>query len=193
MVRRVILASILAAIVSTSAAGAAMPGQITSEGGFVDVELPINSFQLDKDGAIQLSTSGIIDGRRIGFGLYIGPKWKVQKPDNVPITIHWGGAAIRSTGEESDAFLSLLAEKYGNGSSALRMGREVSVTTAMLEGAPASMDKKPLKMKVFFEHGGEDKYAEIFINVDMKKMKLEFRDKDPEYHPGILASLKSGQ
>ena len=170
-----------------------MPGQVSSEDGFVDVELPINSFQLETNGAIQLTTSGIVEGRRIGFGLYIGPTWKEQKPDKVPITIHWGAAAIRSTGQESDAFLSLLAEKYGNGPSALRMVREVSVTTAMLEGTPTTMDKKPFKMKVFFEHGGEDKYAEIFINVDIKKMKLEFRDKDPEYHQGILNSLKSGQ
>ncbi len=191
--RRTILGSILAIFVGTSAAGTTMPGQIKSEGGFVDVDLPINSFRLDEDGSVQLSASGIVEGRRIGFGLHIDSKWKVQKPENVPITIHWGSAAIRSTGEESDAFLSLLAEKYGNGPTALRMVREVSVTTAMLEGSPASMDKKPFKMKVFFEHGGEGKYAEIFINVDMEKKKLEFRDKDPEYHAGILASLKSGQ
>lgn len=191
--RQTILASILAAFVGTSAAGTTMPGQITSEGGFVDVELPINSFRIAEDGAVQLSASGMIEGRRIGFGLHIDTKWKVQKPDNVAITIHWGSAAIRSTGEESDAFLTLLSEKYGNGPTALRMAQEISVTTAMLEGEPASTDKKPFKMKIFFEHGGADKYAEIFINVDTEKKKLEFRDKDPEYHAGILASLRSGQ
>jgi len=185
------LTSILAAIVGTSAAGTVTPAHVTSDGGFVDVDLPINRFQLDKDGAIQLSTSGMVDGRRIGFGLHIGSEWKEQKRDNVPMTIHWGSAAIRSTGQESDAFLSLLAEKYGEGPSVLRMVQEVRVTTAMLEGSPASMDKKPFKMKVFFEHGGKNEYAEIFINVDPEKMRIEFRDKDPEYHPGILASLKS--
>lgn len=191
--RRTILASILAAFVGTSTGGTAMPGQITSEDGFVDVELPINSFHFDKDGALQLSASGIVEGRRVGFDLDIDSKWKVQKPDNVPITIHWGSGIIRSIGEESDAFLSLLAEKYGNGKDAFRMVREVSVTTAMMEGAPATMNEKPFKMKVFFEHGGEDKYAEIFINIDIVKKRLEFRDKDPEYHAGILASLKKSQ
>lgn len=191
--RRTILASILAAFVGTSTGGTTMPGQITSEDGFVDVELPINSFHFDKDGALQLSASGIVEGRRVGFDLDIDSKWKVQKPDNVPITIHWGNGIIRSIGEGSDAFLSLLAEKYGNGKDAFRMVQEVSVTTAMMEGAPATMNEKPFKMKVFFERGGEDKYAEIFINIDIVKKRLEFRDKDPEYHAGILASLKKSQ
>ena len=191
--RRAILASILAAIIGPSMAGTTGLGQVVSEGGFVDVELPIDSFKVEKDGAMELSTSGVVEGRRIGFGLHIDSKWKTTKPDNVPITIHWGSAVIRSTGKESDAFLSLLAEKYGNGPAALRMIREAPVTAAMLEGSPDFMDKKPFKMKVFFERGGEDKYAEMFINVDTEKMTLMVRDKDPEYHAGILASLKSDQ
>lgn len=191
--KRSILASILAAFVGTSTGGTAAPGQITSDDGFVDVELPISNVKLDKEGTIQLSALGIVEGRRVGFDLDIDSKWKVQKPDNVPITIHWGSAIVRSMGEESDAFLSLLAEKYGNGQGSLRMVRAVSVTAAMLEGDPATMKERPFKMKVFFEHGGKDKYAEIFINVDIEKKQLEFRDKDPEYHRGILASLKSSQ
>jgi hypothetical protein len=191
--KRNILAGLLARFAGTASSTTAAPGEIISEDGFVDVELPVISRQFDKDGMVRLSAIGIVEGRRVGFGLDIDSQWKMQKPDDVPITIYWGSAVIRSLGEESDTFLSLLAEKYGGDQDTKRMVQNVSVTVAMLDGAPDTMSKKPFKMKIFFEQGGQDKYAEIFINVDLENKKLEFRDKDPEYHRGILASLRSSQ
>ena len=170
------------------------PGRVMSEGGFVDIDLTITSYQFRKDGSLHLTASAAINGQAVGFGLELAPKWKTQKPSNlpVPLTFYWGQAVIRSIGSESDAFVSLLSQKYGHGETRLRMVEEVPATAAILEGAPPSMSQKPFKMKVFFEHQGKDKYAEIFLNIDLEKKKLEFRDKDPEYHAGILASLGDG-
>ena len=50
----------------------------------------------------------------------------------------------------------------------------------------------PAKIKIFFEAGGEASYGEAFINIDLGSKVLEFRDKDPEYHQGIVSSLGGG-
>lgn len=58
-----------------------------------------------------------------------------------------------------------------------------------LDNDPGDLRTNPAKIKVFFEAGGEDSYGEAYINIDLGNEILEFRDKDPEYHQGILSSL----
>jgi hypothetical protein len=42
---------------------------------------------------------------------------------------------------------------------------------------------------LFFDSGPEDRYAELFINVDAKKRVLEFHEKDEDYRKPLLLAL----
>ena len=54
---------------------------------------------------------------------------------------------------------------------------------------PSNLLNSPAKIKAFIEKGPEDHYGEVFINIDLQSGTLAFRDKDVEYHAGILSSL----
>src|SRR3546814_8152484 len=56
------------------------------------------------------------------------------------------------------------------------------------EQQPTGSARREADAEGFFEHGAEANYGEAFINIDLGAGVLEFRDKDPEYHAGILAS-----
>jgi len=63
---------------------------------------------------------------------------------------------------------------------------------AGLNSDPRKIKTDPATIKVFFEHNGQDNYGEAFINIDLANGVLEFHDKDPEYHQGIVSSLAGG-
>ena len=51
----------------------------------------------------------------------------------------------------------------------------------------------PTEMKIFFSDSGpEDKYAEIYINIDTKRGVLQFYEKDPDYRVPLLRALSEG-
>lgn len=69
---------------------------------------------------------------------------------------------------------------------------QTRITVAGLNSDPRAPKAGKITMKVFFEHGDQENYGEAFINIDLGAGILEFHDKDPEYHAGILASLAAG-
>lgn len=133
-----------------------------------------------------------MEGETIALAFDLGPDWQVQEVEGGELTLYWGHGSVRSVGPESDALLGLLAREYGAGRQALAMATRTPVTVVGLNSDPRSAKTQKIMMKVFFEHGAEENYAEVFINLDLPGGVLEFHDKDAEYHEGILASLGSG-
>jgi hypothetical protein len=41
----------------------------------------------------------------------------------------------------------------------------------------------------FFDDGQDERYAEVYTNIDLREKRLEFREKDPEYRAPLVAAL----
>ena len=166
-------------------------GRIEREDDFVDITLPIAKHKWAKDGCLTVIARGTINNKTASFALDLAPEWKSQTIEGAPINVYWGKGNIRSVGPESDVFLSLLAHEYTL-QSPKHMAARVEITMAGMDSNPSNLRTTPAKIKIFFEAGGEAKYGEAFINIDLGNKVLEFRDKDPEYHNGIVSSLGDG-
>lgn len=156
---------------------------------FVNIDLPVGDHRYSANGTLTVVARGRIDGQTIAIAVDIGSGWKEQVVEDAELTIYWGSGCIRSTGQESDAFLTLLAKEYGMVAPSPKMAARTKLTMAGLNNDPRDIMANPTTMKVFFEHNGEENYGEAFINIDLANKVLEFHDKDPEYHHGIVSSL----
>lgn len=189
---KVLLMSILASIFGRAVASEPQTGQILREDGFVDIDLPISDYRYSKDGTLTVVARGKIDGQTVAIAVDLGSEWKEQVVEDAGLTIYWGNGHIRNTGQESDAFLALLTKEYGIAKTAPKMSPRTTLTMAGLNSDPGGIKASRATIKVFFEHNGEDNYGEAFINIDLANKMLEFHDKDPEYHHGIVSSLSAG-
>jgi len=163
--------------------------QIERDGGFVDFTLPITHFDKTDAGTLVVTAQASTDEGTIGFSVVIEAEWK-QKEASPGLTLFWGKASVLSTGADSNRFLAFLAKEYRLDAKPVMNGA-TPVTIVGLGSDPREVSTTPAKMKIFFEAGGDENYGEAYINIDLRKKALEFRDKDLDYHRGILASLTS--
>jgi hypothetical protein len=70
------------------------------------------------------------------------------------------------------------------------MRTEATFTGLSLEGNPGDLSQGPVKIKTFCEAGEKDDYAEFFTNIELDKHRVEFREKDEEYRPGVVKALR---
>ena len=77
------------------------------------------------------------------------------------------------------------------------MGQHISSTMAQLirfnavalRGNPMNCLAEPVKMKLFFDSGSQDRYAEVYTNIDPSNQRAEIREKDLAYRKPLLAAL----
>ena len=56
-------------------------------------------------------------------------------------------------------------------------------------GNPSDLDAGPTKIKLFFESEAEDRYAEVFLNIDVRARSIELNEKDPDYRRPVVSAL----
>ncbi len=75
------------------------------------------------------------------------------------------------------------------------MGKDTHFTGISLEGNPAALFQGPAKIKLFFEpedeNDYEERYAELFMNFNLKERKMWLSEKDEEYRPAIIRAFQS--
>ncbi len=169
------------------------PPEITAETeeGFVDLLFYIAEHQSLADGSHSLVAAGRHKGRAVGFQVVVGTTWTKGKPDkDVPVDIRPGAVLYRSIGAESDAFLQVLDDLYGTKVHPKAMVGERRFAAISLSGDPKNLAAGPVKIKLFYEPGPDDRYAEFFTNIDLARRRLEFREKDPEYRKPVVRALQ---
>ena len=176
----------------TMKAGAALPGVLQTDEGFLDIDLPIVSVTKENDGTVRISARGLVEGAVVGFAVDLRPTWDPKPIEGASGFFYWGKAAYRRTGEESDRFAALVAKHYGLPRRALTMLREIEAEAVGLDTDPSNVLTSPAKMKFFFHSGSEERYAEVFTNVDVQERRLEFHEKDPEYRVPLVRALTEG-
>lgn len=179
---------VLANILGRMFASEPPAGRIERNEDFVDVHLAILGQRWNRHGVLVLVARASIEGSTVGFALELQPDWRPKLIDDTAITVYWGRGCIRRTGADSDRFLDLLAREFGLPGRG-PMAPRVDVTMAGLGNDPREIRRVPVNIKIFFETGGPESYGEAFIVVDLARQTLEFCDKDPEYHRGMLSAL----
>lgn len=161
-----------------------------NEDGFVDLSLSIAKYERHKNGVARFLIQNTLDGKKVGFVVELQPTWKAQEIENSDAYFYWGNAEIASTGEDSNAFLNILAKLYGLPSQNVIFVNRVNAQVVGLANDPARIENEPIKMKFFLNPDGpEELYSEVFINVDIKRNALEFNEKDQEYRGALVKAL----
>ena len=165
------------------------PVRVSEEDGFVDVELPIHDVWRHADGTVVVVARGKFENEILGIVVELLPDWVAQPRDG--FCPWWGAVRITSDGFHSDRLLTVLGNLYGIKDESKSMKRSLQVQAVGLNDDPTQVQSKRTHMKVFFQDGGEDEYAEIFVNVDIPAGILELHEKDIEYRASVLRSLAS--
>jgi hypothetical protein len=183
---KTLTAGVLSCVLSSALASP--DARISEDHGFIDIDLPITSVS-DSDGLIKIIARGTIDGTDVGFEVDFPSKTESVTRAFLPT----GVARVRSIGAPSDHFVMLLAQRYKLPAPAPTMVASVDASVVGLEGDPQHILAGKTKMKFFFfDSGPEDRYAEVFINVDAKIRVLEFHEKDEGYRKPLLLDLTKG-
>jgi hypothetical protein len=172
------------------------PPEVTSEeeeeeDGFHDLVFYIQEHKRLPDGSQSIRGSATHKGRPLGLEVVLSLKWQAGSlGKDLPVVTYSGIVTYRSTGPDSDAFVQVLDELYGTKVSPMAMRRETQFTGISLAGNPGDLTKGPVKIKLFFESGEQDDYAELFTNIDVAAHRLEINEKDEDYRSQVLRALQ---
>jgi hypothetical protein len=184
-----LLFAILACVTAAAAAPAPSsvpPGYLTEAEGFVDIDLPITQIAQDP-GSTRIVARGVILGKEVGLEVdFPSQPQRSRGQSSLPL----GTARIRTLGAVSDGFVALLDSRYKIPIPSKTMVSAVSASVVGLEGDPAHVQDGVTRMKlVFFDSGPQDRYAEVYINVDASNRVLGFHEKDEDYRKALLLAL----
>ena len=125
-----------------------------------------------------------------GFADFDFPLTSAAQVDDGALTVFWGNGAIIRSGAESDDFCGLLQDKYQVTGSSREMIDLVETMVVSIGTDPARITEEPLKMKMFVEPEGDDsKYAEFFLNVDLRGQVVQFHEKDNGYRENLVRAF----
>ncbi|HZL90687.1 MAG TPA: hypothetical protein VFB96_20125 [Pirellulaceae bacterium] len=153
------------------------------EEGFADLTFRITDAKQRRDGSWRVVGKAHHRDRVVSLAVVLEGAWRESK------TRSFGRVIYESVGPESDALVSAMSEIYEAEIKPVAMTGEVAFVGATLEGKPSELRSQPVKMKLFFESEKEDRYAEVYTNIDLPKAVLEIREKDPGYRAPLLRAL----
>jgi hypothetical protein len=167
----------------------AQPGRVGAEEGFVDIDLPLTKLDAVHAASRAAGRGSFEQGSVAAVGVQLGAAWEEQSTDEGPV-LYWGKGKLTSTGAESDRLVALLALHYGHNSFSERhMLNEVPFQAVCLEGDPRPQPTSNVRMKLFFFPDDEQRYAEMYLNIDTRRQVLELHEKDNEYRLPLLRAL----
>jgi len=69
------------------------------------------------------------------------------------------------------------------------MAERVFFAAIALEGHPPAVAGELVKLKLFFEADFEERYAEVYLNIDLDARRVELHEKDPDYRRPLVRAL----
>jgi hypothetical protein len=184
------LTGILAISCQLACAADLAPVQVSDNHGFIDINVPITAV-VQEAGETRITARGSVEGSAVGFEVAF-PTTRTQ-PQGLPHMLRVETARLLSLGGDSDNFVAFLARKYGIATASSRMLPFVDASAAGLGESKGAVTTGKKKIKFFFfDSGPENRYAELYINVDFDNRQLEFHEKDPYYRKPLLLALTQG-
>jgi hypothetical protein len=144
------------------------------------------------EGRVNIMAYGLHGDRKVGVAVsFRGGMMPGIVDDEIDRTAFYReGVSFSSVGEDSDTLLLSMASFYGATSETGRFVKRVATTSFALDGDPRNMMNEKIMFKVFFcPEGEDDKYAELYTNIDLPNRVLELLEKDEEYRVNIIKAL----
>ena len=151
-----------------------------TEEGFHDLAFAVSQDKRSADGLREITALATHQGRPVGF-LAVLPSAST------------GVVTIRSVGPQSDALVQALDTLYGSQVKPTTMVLAVRFAAITLGGDPTRLEAGEVAIKLFFESEDEDRYAELYLNIDLPRGRVELREKDEEYRAPVVRALALGE
>jgi hypothetical protein len=161
------------------------------EEGFVDLTLKMEGLVRKQDGMQQFEARASHKGRVVAFAVALGTTWRPI--EGTSEEFYCGEARLISLGDESDAFIQVLDQLYETKAGTFHMGDNIRFTAVSLEGHPDRLAVDPLKMKMFFESENDDLCAEFYLNCDVNRNRVQFREKDTDFRAAVILALAQNE
>jgi len=185
--RRLMLVGLLSSIFGRAFAASRVV-KVGNDEGFVDLDLPLIQF-VRRSRGYRVAGRGTLDGKTIGLVVDVDGNWTEKPTEDSRITFYWGNVTLRSTGPDSDALAEELARLYGIPRSGLHMLTEVRAEAVGLASDPRLVESEAVKMKLFLHSEKEERYAEVFFNIDLRAQVMEIHEKDTGYRKNLIRAL----
>ena len=166
--------------------------EITSESEEEDVhDLVFKLGDIDQlpDGGQRFIATGTHRGNPVEVEVNLRPEWTADRMGDQ--TVYLGSVAIRSLGAGSDSLLRAMDEIYETQLNPKRMAEATEFSAISLEGDPNHLRSGPVALKLFFESENEERYAEMYLNVDAVGSRVVLAEKDPDYRKAVVLALTS--
>ncbi|MBL8859368.1 MAG: hypothetical protein JNL28_12730 [Planctomycetes bacterium] len=160
----------------------------STEEGWADLALTLQSRERVSGGGERLVAAALHGTEEVAFMITLGPKWTAGS-FGPGIKTHTGVVTVGSVGSRSDAFVRAVDSAYATGLTPQSMPAAIQFTGISLEGDPSALDAGPTKIKLFFESEGDERYAELYLNIDASAGRVEWAEKDQEYRKAIVQAL----
>jgi hypothetical protein len=176
---------------SSSFAKNLRPGRVGDDDFFLDLDLPIVEMKSSASGELRIVARGLVEDFDMGFAVVLHPDWDAQTLEGGGATMYWGTGAYERTGPESDYFLEFVARRYQLSFEGLTpmMLASIPAQVVGLDSDPSVAEEHGANMKFFFHSDSEDRYAEVFTNINIEEGFLEFHEKDESYRGPLVRAL----
>jgi hypothetical protein len=149
-------------------------------------------FELDSvtraaDGSQEVTAVGTHEGQPVRFQASLSPTWKEGR--FVKRASYAGVVTIRSLGAESDALVRVMDTLYEAKVQPTTMVKAAQFAAITLNGNPSKLSDGEVAIKLFFESESEDRYAELYLNIDAPKHRVELHEKDEAYRAPVIRAL----
>ncbi len=176
------------------------PIGLREEEGFVDITLPLHSYQPPSDGTQRIVAKGLHGQHPVGFAVvFPADDWEErpvnrEEPGHHKTASYSGWVRFESLGQESDAWLFTLRTLYGLEPNPAPMLPAVTFTAVTVEGDPRAPKNGLVKIKLFHECDLSDpdfheKCAEFYLNIDMAAKRVEFHEKEAHFRKAVVKAF----
>lgn len=162
-----------------------------SEGEFQDLVFAISAHTRNPNGSQTVVASAEVGGEPVEVAFEISPSWKGGALKGAGFTSFQGTVGLRSLGRLSDRLVQAMDRLYKTNLAPGGMQALTTFTGISLEGNPTEPEAGPVKIKLFFESENEERYAELYLNIDLKASRVYLNEKDPEYRKPVIRALSA--
>lgn len=120
-----------------------------------------------------------------------GPWIPGQLSDDVNMVVYRGRVDLIRTDERSDELVRVMDGLYGTQLGVSKMTNRIACAAIALAGDPEHPEQGLVKLKLFHGVENSEEYAEAYFNLDLGGLKMQLREKDPEYRRALVRAMSN--
>ncbi|PLX05033.1 MAG: hypothetical protein C0594_08310 [Marinilabiliales bacterium] len=166
---------------------------IASDDYFADLQFEIESME-QTDKSYIITVAGLFNKQKVGFEIELNKAIPPGIVDNNidPSKMKANMAFIRSTGKESNLFLSTLAELYKQDVKAIKMKKESAFYAFALSADKFQPETESLKIQLSYDPSNSEKLqTEFYITTNLKDGFIQFEEKHQIYRSNLIQILST--